>query len=81
MEILPFLIEEQGELITNYIIIPGTLPGKILPNKLKEFGIKGKLVGQLSKEGSVTVDGRTTQLDEVREESCPSPNVVLLHYR
>lgn len=31
MEIQPFFVEENGELITNYIIIPGILPGRLLP--------------------------------------------------
>jgi hypothetical protein len=30
--------------VTNYIIEPGALPGKILVDKLKQFGIKGKAI-------------------------------------
>lgn len=45
LRILPFQISDgEGEYITNYIVQPGPLPGKILAEKLKEFGIKGKAV-------------------------------------
>ena len=35
LEIIPFFIEENNEVITNYIIVPGPLPGSFLPQKLK----------------------------------------------
>jgi hypothetical protein len=80
LEILPFFVEERDELITNYIIVPGSLPGKIIAKKLKEYGIKGKLISELQKEGSIEIEGRTIRIEDVREESAASPNVVLLHY-
>ena len=44
IKIIPFMVEECGETITNYIIQPGALPGRIISEKLKEFGLKGKAI-------------------------------------
>ena len=31
LEIIPFFVEENNEIITNYIVVPGPLPGSFLP--------------------------------------------------
>jgi ribonuclease Z len=43
---------------------------RMLPDKLAEAGVKGRAIGQLSREGSVEVDGRTVKLEDV---SVPKP--------
>lgn len=56
------MVEENGENITNYIIQPGALPGRIISEKLKEFGLKGKAINEITAKGEVTVNGRTIKL-------------------
>ena len=41
---MPFTINSCGEAITNYIVTPNPLPGKILNDKLKTLGIKGAAI-------------------------------------
>jgi len=40
---------------------------RMLPEKLREVGLRGAAVGQLMREGSVEVDGRTVRLEDVSE--------------
>lgn len=44
IKIIPFQIESKGEKITNFIVIPNELPGKMLNDRLKAFGIKGAAI-------------------------------------
>lgn len=56
--ITPFPIHCKGESITNYIVVPNKLPGKMLNERLKAFGIKGAAISELVKKGKITVNGR-----------------------
>jgi hypothetical protein len=58
IKIIPFTINSNGEAITNFIITPNPLPGKILNDKLKAFGIKGAAIAELVKNGKIVVNGR-----------------------
>ncbi|GAA1971487.1 ribonuclease Z [Kitasatospora viridis] len=40
---------------------------RMLPEKLAEFGLSGRIVGQLQRQAGVELDGRTITLDEVSE--------------
>jgi hypothetical protein len=44
IKITPFTIYSNGEAITNFIVTPKPLPGKILNDKLKDLGIKGAAI-------------------------------------
>jgi ribonuclease Z len=37
----------------------------MLPEKLEALGIRGRAIGELQKNGSITIDGRTIQVDDV----------------
>ena len=39
MRMIPFSIETNGEIITNFICVPNKLVGKVNSKKLKELGI------------------------------------------
>ena len=58
LKISPFQIMDKGEHVTNYIIEPGPLPGKILADKLKQFGIKGKAIAEIQKVGYLQINGK-----------------------
>ena len=40
---------------------------RMLPEKLREAGLRGPAIGQLMRDGSVEVDGRTVRLEDVSE--------------
>lgn len=40
---------------------------RVLPDRLARFGVTGPRIGELKREGTVRVDGRTVHLDEVSE--------------
>ena len=44
IQIIPFFIRSKGEDITNFIVVPNKLPGKMLNDKLKALGIKGAAI-------------------------------------
>lgn len=44
IKIIPFQISSKGEKITNFIVVPNELPGKMLNDRLKAFGIKGAAI-------------------------------------
>lgn len=71
-----------------FVIIPKPIKGNFIPEKLKEFGIKGKQMQDLSHKGEIEVIyihqveikgvKRIVKIDEVTSEASPSPLIVLL---
>ena len=55
IRIIPFEIESRNEKITNYILIPNKLEGKVLKEKIKEFKVPNAQISKLLSEGFLLV--------------------------
>lgn len=62
IRVTPFFISSRGESITNYIVQPSKMPGKMLNERLKAFGVKGAAISELVKNGRITINGREVLL-------------------
>ena len=79
-KIYPFHVNCNGETMTNYIFEPPAVQGNLRQEKLKEFGLSGKIVGELMRKGAVEHKGRIVTLEEVKGQDEPSPHFLILHY-
>ena len=65
-----------------FLIIPKPIKGNFIPEKLKEFGIKGKAMQELVSKGALEVTiknvNRIVTIDEVSHAPSPSPLIMLL---
>jgi len=79
VEIIFLRLDSQSSV---YIIIPEKIPGNFIPMKLLEKNIKGKLVGELSSKGKVTVtiggQETTVKIEDVSEPHTPGPAMILV---
>ncbi|KAL4438109.1 hypothetical protein ABPG74_016888 [Tetrahymena malaccensis] len=59
--------------VMSYVIIPNKVQGKVLKDKLNQYGIKGKQITELINNGQITLpNGQTIYSNQVQEKALPS---------
>eukprot|EP01135_Chromosphaera_perkinsii_P006654 Nk52_evm56s554 gene=Nk52_evmTU56s554 len=61
-----------------YILQEPEKRGKINMKKAKEYGLKGKMIGDIVKEGELSIEGKTIKLEDVSDEARPGKKIILL---
>lgn len=80
VEIIFIKIEKKANV---FVVVPKPIRGNIIPEKLKQFGIKGKMIRELELAGVLKVPGEggkeiTVRIEEVTEKSPMSPCLMMI---